>query len=178
MLSLLIVWPAVVVLLLLLGAQALLVSGARAHADAAASAALRAVWDQTASMGLGDQVDGVAETAGEGAVQHIDPAVLARAAHDSVASVAARGEGWRWWTPGASVVRSDWCHGGGDAHRRPAGGESGWVRIEVTGEVFGPFSALWPGRLDRVYASASGPAVLAASGAGNAPGPPEELAVC
>ena len=39
-------------------------------------------------------------------------------------------------------------------------GKSGWVQITVEGEVFGPMAALWPGRLDRVYAVATGPAVL------------------
>ena len=61
---------------------------------------------------------------------------------------------------GAATVRSDWCHSGTSAHLRPSAGEHGWLRVEVTGEVFGPFSALWPGRLDRVHATAAGPAVL------------------
>ena len=74
-------------------------------------------------------------------------------------------EGWRWWTPGAAEVQSDWCREGpGDpdmAGDRPSQGEAGWVRVVVSGEVFGPLAALWPDRLDTVYAAATGPAVLA-----------------
>ena len=60
--------------------------------------------------------------------------------------------------PGATEVRSDWC--GPVPGLWPVQGKSGWVQITVEGEVFGPMAALWPGRLDRVYAVATGPAVL------------------
>ncbi len=170
----LILWPAIMVLLLLLGAQALLVSGARAHADAAASAGLRAIWDATV-IGLDDVTD-------EGGDLLPGAAVMAMAAHDAVARAASAGDGWRWWTPGGTVVRSDWCHVGVDAALRPATGQPGWVRVDVTGNVFGPFSALWPGRLDTVHASASGPAVLSAIVTEDDPEPasgaPADLAVC
>lgn len=172
MLPLLILWPAVVVLLLLLGAQALLVTGARSQAEAAASAGLRAIWHDAAAVGDVAGPAAGSDSPLEGA------AGMAAEAHDAVAHAAAAGDGWRWWTPGASVVRSDWCHSGADAHRRPAPGEAGWVQVEVTGEVFGPFSALWPGRLDAVHAMASGPAVLAAADVGSVPAASGDLAVC
>lgn len=170
----LILWPAIMVLLLLLGAQALLVSGARAHADAAASAGLRAIWDATV-IGLDDSTD-------EGSDPLAGAVVMAMAAHDAVARTASAGDGWRWWTPGSTVVRSDWCHAGADAALRPGTGQPGWVRVDVTGSVFGPFSALWPGRLDTVHASASGPVVLSAVVADDdlepAFGAPADLALC
>lgn len=174
MLPLLIVWPAVLVLLLLLGAQALLVSGARAHADAAASAGLRAVWQHAAVYGLGDDHDltpGAAAPAAAGGL-------LADVARDAVAD-AAGGQGWRWWTAAGTTVRSDWCHRGDDASLRPDADRTGWVRVEVTGDVFGPFSALWPGRLDTVHASAEGPALLhAVGGVGELLGAPSDLPEC
>ena len=36
----------------------------------------------------------------------------------------------------------------------------GGCGVTVSGEVYGPLAALWPDRLDRVYAAATGPAVL------------------
>ena len=78
-------------------------------------------------------------------------------------------QGWRWWSPGVAEVHSDWCHlGAGNPNlaqqgdRRPVEGETGWVRVVVSGEVFGPLAALWPNRWDQVYASAQGPAILVA----------------
>ena len=77
------------------------------------------------------------------------------------------------------MVRSDWCHSGADASRRAGAGQPGWVRVEVTGETVGPFSALWPGRLDRVHAAAAGPALLTATAAtaGNPAADPDDVAV-
>ncbi len=162
-LPLLILWPAMVVLLVVLAAQALVVSGARAQAEAAASAGLRAAWAAAADAGLASEHDGSPQV---GADPHPGALSMAQAAHDAVAhTAAASGAGWRWWTSGASVVRSDWCHSGVDASRRPGAGQPGWVRVEVTGETVGPFSALWPGRLDRVYAAAAGPALLTTAAA-------------
>lgn len=154
----LIVWPALIVLMLVLVAQAFIVTGARAQAEAAASAGLRAAWHAVGVSGLAHAADG---TAHMGLDSPPRTAEMAAAANDAVARSAAAGDGWRWWTPGAATVRSDWCHSGPSAHLRPLPGEHGWLRVEVTGDVFGPFSALWPGRLDRVYAAAAGPAVLA-----------------
>ena len=169
-------WPMVLVLLMLLGAQTLLVSGARAHADAAASAGLRAIWERAAVSGLSahDDDGGLSGMDASGT----DAGTLAAAAHDAVASAAGR-QGWRWWTPGGAVVRSDWCHRDADVGQQPPPGESGWVRVEVTGDVFGPFSALWPGRLDTVHASAEGPMLLAApAGAPPVSAASAALAVC
>lgn len=175
----LILWPALIVLMLLLVTQAFIVTGARAQAEAAASAGLRAAWHAVGVSGLAYADDGTEHTG-------LDPLPraqeMAAAANDAVARSAAEGDGWRWWTPGAATVRSDWCHSGTSSHLRPSAGEHGWLRVEVTGEVFGPFSALWPGRLDRVHASAAGPAVLtqASSSGSNSPVPavPVELPEC
>ncbi|MXZ14039.1 MAG: hypothetical protein F4Y76_00805 [Acidimicrobiales bacterium] len=169
MLPLLILWPGIVVLLLVLGAQAFLVTGARAQADAAASEGLRAVWAAVGDAGLAHADDGSAYI---GAEPHPRTAAMSATAQDAVA-LAASGSagGWRWWTPGAVTVRSDWCHSGTGAGLRPGPGESGWVRVTVSGDVFGPFSALWPGRLDRVHASAAGPAVLLLPAAAEPTGP-------
>ncbi len=162
-LPLLILWPAMMVLLVVLAAQALAVSGARAQAEAAASAGLRAAWAAAADAGLASAHD---DSPQAGADPHPGASSMAQAAHDAVArTAAASAAGWRWWTPGASVVRSDWCHSGADASRRPGTGQPGWVRVEVTGAAVGPFSALWPGRLDRVHAAAAGPALLTTAAA-------------
>lgn len=154
----LILWPGIIVLLLILAAQAFLVAGARAQAEAAASSGLRAAWASVGDAGLAYAQDGSLYV---GADPHPDAMAMAVAAHEAVAQVGgANSTGWRWWAPSASVVRSDWCHGDADLSSRPGPSESGWIRVEVTGEVVGPFSALWPGRLDRVHAAAAGPAVL------------------
>ena len=84
---------------------------------------------------------------------------MAAAAEDAVARAAATDGGWRWWTPGAAEVQSNWC-GPQDEDTRPGQGDPGWVRVVVSGEVFGPLAALWPNRLDRVYAAATGPAII------------------
>ncbi|WP_428118623.1 hypothetical protein [Candidatus Poriferisodalis sp.] len=145
-------------LLLLLAAQAFLVAGARAQADAAASEGLRAVWEAVGDAGLAYADDGSLHTGSE---PHPRAAVMSAAAHDAVAQAASGSAGgWRWWTPGTVTVRSDWCHSGVRSVLRPGPGEPGWVRVTVSGDVFGPFSALWPGRQDRVHAAAAGPAVL------------------
>ncbi|WP_419856049.1 hypothetical protein [Candidatus Poriferisodalis sp.] len=175
----LILWPALIVLMLLLVVHAFIVTGARSQAEAAASAGLRAAWHAIGTSGLAYADDGTEHTG-------LDPPPrtqqMVAAAHDAVARSAAAGDGWRWWTPGAATVRSDWCHSGASSDLRPAAGEHGWVRVEVTGEVFGPFSALWPGRLDRVHAAAAGPAVLTqqAASVSNEPVPavPVELPEC
>lgn len=178
-LSFLIVWPALVVLMVLLVVHAFIVTGARAQAEASASAGLRAAWHAVGASGLAYADDG-SEHFGD------DPLPLTRdmaaAAEDAVARTATAGDGWRWWTPGATTVRSDWCHSGPSVHLRPTPGEHGWLRVEVSGEIFGPFSALWPGRLDRVHASAAGPAVLVPQAttvdAGPLPAIPVEMPAC
>ncbi|MCY4664126.1 MAG: hypothetical protein OXC00_05625 [Acidimicrobiaceae bacterium] len=91
---------------------------------------------------------------------------MAENAKDAVARAAATEGGWRWWTPGVAEVYSDWCYAPGDPEtdpprsRRPVGGETVRVRVEVSGEVFGPLAALWPDRWDRVHAAAQGPAIV------------------
>ncbi|WP_420626952.1 hypothetical protein [Candidatus Poriferisodalis sp.] len=157
MLPFLILWPTLVVLMLVLVVHAFIVTGARAQADAAASAGLRAAWHAVGAVDLSYADDG-SEHVGADPLPRTRS--MAAAAEDAVTRSAAAGDGWRWWTPGAATVRSDWCHSGAAAHLRPPPGEHGWVQVEVSGEIFGPFSALWPGRLDKVHAVAAGPAVL------------------
>ena len=36
---------------------------------------------------------------------------------------------------------------------RPRDKQAGWVRVVVSGEVYGPLAALWPDRLDRVFSA-------------------------
>lgn len=174
-----ILWPGIVLLLLVLAAHAFLVTGARAHADAAASEGLRAVWEAVGDADLAHADDGSAYI---GTEPHPRLSVMSAAAQDAVAKAASGSAGgWRWWTPGAVTVRSDWCHSGASASLRPGPGEPGWVRVTVSGDVFGPFSSLWPGRLDRIHAAAAGPAVLASgpSGAGgDLPSVPADLPEC
>ncbi|WP_419850499.1 hypothetical protein [Candidatus Poriferisocius sp.] len=144
-LAFLVLWPVLLVAILVLLVHTFIVVNAQAEAEVAASAGLRAAWRSAAASDLRAQPEDVAAMADE--------------AKDAAASVAGRGEGWRWWTPGATEVKSDWCHAP-LSEGLPQEGEAGWVQVKVEGEVFGPMAALWPGRLDRVYAVASGPAVL------------------
>ncbi len=142
-----VLWPGLIVLILLLLVHAFIVSSARAEASVAASEGLRAAWRST--TGLDPDLDG--------------GGALAATAHAAVAEAAASTQGWRWWRPDIATVWSTYC--GGDAAPTDAV-ESGWVRVQIEGTVNGPLSALWPGRLDTVYAVAEGPAVLAAAGPG------------
>ena len=169
-LAFLVLWPAMFVAILLLLVHTLIVVNAQAEAEIAASAALKAAWRSAA----GSDFRTVPVEPGEPAVDTLyfdpDPAMprptephpqvldMANAAKDAAATIAGQQQGWRWWTPGATEVRSDWC--GSSPGQWPGPRESGWVQITVEGEVFGPMAALWPGRLDRVYAVATGPAVL------------------
>lgn len=165
-LAFLVLWPVLLVAILVLLVHTFIVVNAQAEAEVAASAGLRAAWRSAAASDLRAQPEDVAAMADE--------------AKDAAASVAGRGEGWRWWTPGATEVKSDWCHAP-LSPGLPSEGEAGWVQVKVEGEVFGPMAALWPGRLDRVYAVASGPAVLDSS-LGEAGGyvlpAQDQLAVC
>lgn len=178
-LALLILWPMLLVSILLLLVHAFIVTNAQSEAEVAASAGLRAAWRTAANEDFLSVRDpggaylpdpygqitnpGTWDDPGHGAPH---PAVLdmARAAEDAAARAAGTRTGWRWWTPGATAVYSDWCSTDPDfdpdVADRPGQGESGWVRVVVSGEVFGPLAALWPDRLDRVYAAATGPAVL------------------
>ena len=160
-LALLVVWPALLTAILLMLVHAFIVTNARAEAELAASQGLRSAWrvaadsDFLTKPGSGSDPP-VAYTDNK---PHPDVLAMAEAAKDAVARTAATEGGWRWWSPGAAELYSDWC----DAPAgRPTGDQTGWVRVVVSGEVFGPLAALWPNRWDQVYASAQGPAILVA----------------
>ena len=166
-LAFLVLWPAMFVAILLLLVHTFIVVNAQAEAEIAAAAALKAAWRSAAGsdfltepVALGDPVVDTLyiTTVLDPAEPHPQVLEMSNAAKDAAATTAGQQDGWRWWTPGATEVRSDWC--GSNPVDWPVQGESGWVQITVEGEVFGPMAALWPGRLDRVYAVATGPAVL------------------
>ena len=159
-LALLVLWPALLVAILLLLVHTFIVVNAQAEAEVAASAGLRAAWRIAANSDFyGSDPDGNGYGLYTGAEPHPDVLAMAEAAKDAVAQEAATEGGWRWWTPGAAEVHSDFC-GTGPNPDRPLPGDPGWVRVVVSGEVFGPLAALRPNRWDQVYAAATGPAVL------------------
>ena len=171
-LALLVVWPALIVAILLMLVHAFIVTNARAEAEAAASQGLRSAW--RAAAGSDFTRDPAAPndpyTSND---PHPGVHAVVAAAEDAVARAAATEQGWRWWTPGAATVYSDWCD---EYHPpppvgqprpppgsyRPFEGETGWIRVVVSGEVFGPLAAVWPDRWDTIHAAAQGPAVLTA----------------
>ena len=174
-LGLVVLWPSLITAVLLLLVHTLIVVNAQSEAEAAASRGLRAAWRALADESL------LAERLADGtytanlyvaAAPHPATRDMAEAARDAVAQTASTVDGWRWWTPGVTRVYSNWCAHGhqplptGDPADRPAPGETGWVRVVVAGEVFGPLAAVWPDRFDRVYAAAEGPAVLTPTGRG------------
>ena len=185
-LALLVVWPALITAILLMLVHAFIVTNARSEAELAASQGLRSAWRAAADSDfLTDPADGT--TAYVGGAPHPEVVAMAEAAEAAVARAAATESGWRWWTPGVAEVYSDWCHPYGGAPSpgaaagsyRPAGEETGWVRVVVSGEVFGPLAALWPDRWDQVHAAAQGPAVLVAPReAGDRFTVPAQLPVC
>ena len=159
-LALLVLWPVLLVAILVLVVHTFIVVNAQAEAEVAASAGLRAAWRIAANSdfyGWDPEGNGIYERY-VGSQPHPDVLGMAEAAKDAVAQEAATEGGWRWWTPGAAKVQSDFCHTGPSS--RPTASEPGWVRVVVSGEVFGPLAALWPNHLDQVYAAATGPAVL------------------
>jgi len=164
-LALLIVWPALITAILLMLVHAFIVTNARAEAEVAASQGLRSAWRAAADSDfLTDPGSDPAKPYAD-SDPHPDVLAMVEAAMDAVARAAATEGGWRWWTPGVAEVYSDWCDAPGDptdppGRRRPVGDETGWVRVVVSGEVFGPLAALWPDRWDRVYAAAQGPAIV------------------
>ena len=180
-LALLILWPALVVAILVLLVHAFIVTNAQAEAEVAASTGLKAAWRSAANEDFRSSYDTVAEVYEDSDYKlqapHPKTRDMAAAAEDAAARAAATGSGWRWWTPGAVEVQSDWC---GDVANRPQFGDPGWVRVVVSGEVFGPLAALWPNRLDQVYAVATGPAVITAGQAAASPDTqvPVDLPVC
>ena len=161
-LGLLVLWPGLIVAILLLMVQAFIMTNAQSGAQIAASEGLRAAWRFAAEVNFNFDD---ARLPYEEDAPHPDAHQMAEAARDAVARAAGAGDGWRWWSPGATRVDSNWCSHGypGDPENladRPDRTETGWVRVTVTGEVWGPLAALWPNRLDRVYAVAEGPALL------------------
>ena len=168
-LALLVVWPALLTAILLMLVHAFIVTNARAEAELAASQGLRSAWRVAAESDfLTDPASSppVGYTRNEPHPQVLD---MAEAAKDAVAGAAATEQGWRWWSPGAAELHSDWCYPYTapdpnlvPGQHRPTGDQTGWVRVVVSGEVFGPLAALWPNRWDQVYASAQGPAILVA----------------
>ena len=155
-LAFLVIWPTLLVAILVLLVHAFIVSNARAEAEVAASAGLRAAWREAADADFLHEpgtLDRYEDEAPHPAVRE-----MSSSAKDAVARVAAEEGGWRWWTPGVADVQSDWCAGPGARPSDPT--DPGWVRVVVSGEVFGPVAALWPNRLARVYAVATGPAVI------------------
>ena len=167
-LALLVVWPALITAILLMLVHAFIVTNARAEAELAASQGLRSAWRVAAESDFLDDPD-IPGNPYTGAGPHPEVLAMAEAVEDAVARTAATEQGWRWWTPGAAELHSDWCHpytapGPGlvQGRHRPFDDQTGWVRVVVSGEVYGPLAALWPNRWDQVYASAQGPAILVA----------------
>ena len=186
-LALLVLWPALLVAILVLLVHAFIVANAQAEAEVAASAGLRAAWRSAANADFHSDLDSAGAYINapyESGAPHPHVHEMAAAAEDAVARAAATDGGWRWWTPGAAEVQSDWCHAGAAyidvRDDRPGQGDPGWVRVVVSGEVFGPLAALWPDRLDRVYAAAMGPAVITSvqQAAGSPPLVPVDLPAC
>ena len=169
-LALLVVWPALLTAILLMLVHAFIVTNARAEAELAASQGLRSAWRVAADSDfLTDRTNPDNPIPYTLPDPHPDVLAMAEAAKDAVALTAATEGGWRWWSPGAAELYSDWCHPYTPpdpnlvpGQHRPLGDQTGWVRVVVSGEVFGPLAALWPNRWDQVYASAQGPAILVA----------------
>ena len=156
-LAFLVIWPTLLVAILVLLVHAFIVSNARAEAEVAASTGLRAAWRHAANADFLHE-PGTALPY-RGAALHPAVRAMSNSAKDAVARVAAEEEGWRWWTPGVAEVRSDWCDR--DPAARPSDpADTGWVQVVISGDVFGPVAALWPDRLARVHAVATGPALI------------------
>ena len=183
-----ILWPALIVAVLLLTVQAFIVSNARAEAEVAASAGLREAWhfaaneDFTLSL---DESGNYINTPYTDDAPHPKVRQMADAAQDAAAEIASNPDGWRWWRPDVAVVYSNWCADGHqpqpteDRADRPAPGETGWVRVVISGDVVGPLAAFWPGRVDAVHASAEGPLAVELSSSTSATlQPPAGLPAC
>lgn len=166
-LAFVILWPAMIMAVLVLAVHAFIVVNAQAEASLAASAGLRAAWRAAATSDLGTPTVDTYRLA--------EAAKLAEGAANAVERIAGDEDGWRWWSGGVSATYSDWCSASSD--HVPARGEPGWVRVVVSGEVIGPMSWLLPGRLDKVYATAEGPALLHASLGSRGPVAPDKSAI-
>ena len=108
-LALLVVWPALITAILLMLVHAFIVTNARAEAELAASQGLRSAWRVAAESDFLDDPD-IPGTPYTGADPHPEVLAMAEAVEDAVARTAATEQGWRWWTPGAAELHSDWCH--------------------------------------------------------------------
>ena len=175
-LPLLVVWPALITAILLMLVHAFIVTNARAEAELAASQGLRSAWRAAADSDFLTDPDSDPPMLYTGPDPHPEVLAMAEAAKDAVARTAATEGGWRWWSPGVAELHSDWCHPYGND--RPTGDETGWMRVVVSGEVYGPLAALWPNRWDQVYASAQGPAILVAPEANRGISVPAQLPAC
>ena len=166
--ALAVLWPTMIVAILLLGVHTFIVVNAQAEASLAASAGLRAAWRAAADSDLVGARD-------EAPLRVEEGVRMGEAVAVAVERVAGAEDGWRWWTGGVSATYSDWCAAlQSDA---PEEGEPGWVRVVVSGDVVGPLSWLLPGRLDKVYAVAEGPAALRASPGARGAVPAGETAI-
>ncbi|MCY4632870.1 MAG: hypothetical protein OXE75_18580 [bacterium] len=187
-LAFVVLWPAMIVAIVLLAVHTFIVVNARAEASLAASAGLRAAWRAAAESNLalhgrptGPVIWREPDEAAGGRIAEAER--LRDRAADAVEQVAGAEDGWRWWTGAVATTYSDWCHPAERPNLTPPQvgvpfrGETGWVRVVVSGEIIGPLSWLWPGRLDRVYATAEGPALLRASPAARLERPGDGAAV-
>lgn len=156
-LALLVVWPALIAAILLMLVHAFIVTNAQAEAELAASQGLRTAWQAAADSDFAHDRTTTPIQRYDKSETHPEVLEMVESAKNAVARAASTEQGWRWWTPGVAEVQSDWCD---IPASRPTGDETGWVRVVVSGEVFGPLAALWPNRWDRVYAAAQGPALL------------------
>ena len=110
-LALLVVWPALLTAILLMLVHAFIVTNARAEAELAASHGLRSAWRVAADSDfLTDPDDPDRIPYGRFIDPHPDVLAMAEAAKDAVALTAATEGGWRWWSPGAAELHSDWCY--------------------------------------------------------------------
>ena len=174
-----VVAPALITVILLMLVHAFIVTNAQAEAELAASQGLRSAWRSAAGAAFldSDPADDVLDSLYTASEPHPHVLAMAQEATNAVARAAATEGGWRWWTPSVAEIHSDWCHS--DPRERPGQNEAGWVRVVVSGEVFGPLAALWPNRWDKVYTAAEGPALLASPGrTGAIAAPPTQLPVC
>ena len=152
-LAFVLVMPLAIIIMIVLSVHAFIVSGARSEAVLASSEGLRAAWNEV----LDDP--------------NPDPLALRNAVEEAVARSAGDGaHGWRWWTPNIATVRSDLCAPG----VLPSD-DVGWIRVEITGEVYGPLASIWPDQWAPVSAISEGPARLAAAASGAEIVPPDRL---
>ena len=170
-LAFVIVWPTLMVAVLVMSVQVFIAVNAQSEAEVAASHGLRAAWRAAARADLYRTEVGSGHPF----------ASVTRAVHDgALAGLNPSGEAWRWWTPQAIRVYSDFC--APDVRDRPAlAGGPGWVRVTVRGEAFGPLAAFGLTRFIGVNAVAEGPIIGGTSLTGTGDGSgiaPADLPEC